>query len=66
MLGQYILFYGNGMNWVWMLIMMLGSVGWIILLVALWKIMQAKQSIARSMEEITKKMGTNRLDSKIF
>lgn len=52
-------YYGSGMYWIWMCIMMLAMVvGWIILLLALWKTMKASQSIANSTEEIAKKMGS--------
>lgn len=57
MMGQYMMFYGNGMNWVGMIIMMLGiAAGWILLLAVLWKNGLALQSIARSMEEMTNKL----------
>ncbi|MEN6461967.1 MAG: hypothetical protein ABFC94_11435 [Syntrophomonas sp.] len=60
MMGQYMMGYGGGIYWLWMFIMMLAMVaGWIILLLALWRIMTANQSIARSVEEIAKKSASH-------
>lgn len=46
-------------NWLWMCIMMLLMLfGWIVFLLAIWRMMKAKESMARSMAEISQHMGT--------
>lgn len=60
MVGQYMMGYGGGAYWVWMCIMMLVMAAvWIILLLALWRTMKANESIARSVDEIAKKIGSH-------
>ena len=59
MMGQYMLGY-VGSNWLWMCIMMLIMIcGGVIFLMAIWRMMKAKESIARSMAEISQHMGTH-------
>ncbi len=57
MMGRYMM--GNdGANWWWMCIMMLFmAAGWIIFLLAIWRMMKAKESMAHSMAEIAQHMG---------
>jgi cytochrome oxidase assembly protein ShyY1 len=50
--------YG-GANWWWMCIVMLIMViGWIIFLLAIWRMMKAKEAMARSIAEISQHIGT--------
>jgi len=45
-------------NWLWMCIMMLIMlISWIVFLLAIWRMMKAKESMARSMAEIAQHIG---------
>lgn len=55
MMGQYMLGYAAG--WLWMcLMMMLMVIGWVVFLVAVWRMMKAKESIAISLADLSKQL----------